>query len=165
MDDARDPFDEPDEIGERRFFDFTSPAGLPLNGSLAAASGTPSAPGPYATPIVERCETAWRTPFGELTCNQVHALLAQDMGTAWLAKPALDFTRRYPDAYVAAYSGDMLLLCLRKAEVMHAHAPLEFRALLAAAPDHMEPLFGWSREQLREAQTLLAAATAVACGA
>ncbi len=164
MDSVQDPFREPDFIGDHRFFEIVDLDGLPPNGTLAGTSGAPASQGPYATSLVERCEIAWRTPFAELTCGQVRTLLSQGMGLEWLAKPALAFALRRPDAYVANYPGEMLLLCLQAAKEMNAVAPAAFRALLDASPTLIDQLFGWSRSELRRAQDILAAAQATVRG-
>ena len=144
------------------FFDLASRTSVPLDRSLADLSGFPPSPGPHATSMIQRCETAWSTPLKGLTCKQVRLLLGQQMGLAWLGKPILDFVGRWPEAMVTNYPGEMALLALRAAPELLEHAPVELREWLQGDFGWMDAAFGWDEEGelLAEAKWALAAARA-----
>lgn len=149
-------------LEHRRFFDLVDLAGLPPQGTLEGASGLKSDPGPYPTSLVERGETAWRTPFGDMTCEQVRLMVEQKMGLQWLGRPALVFAVRYPDALITNYPGEMALLCLKAADDLVQHAQPEFGAWVRGDFAWMDDVFSWSRPMLREAKAALGRAREVA---
>lgn len=151
-----------DYLGDHRFFDLVDLAGLPPQGTLENASGSRSDPGPYATSLIERGETAWRMPFRDMSCEQVRLMVEQKMGLQWLGRPALAFAVRYPDALITNYPGEMALLCLRAADELAQHAQPEFGDWLQGDFGWMDDLFSWSRSMRREAKAALDNAREVA---
>ena len=149
---------EEEDIADRCFFEFVELGALPPNGTFEGASGQRASDGPYETSLVERCETAWRTPYRNLSCAQVSTLVAQKMGLQWLGRPALEFARRYPAATIQYYPGEMVLFCLRAAEELATVAQPEFAEWLRGDFGWMEEVFGSSRPLLREAQNALSEA-------
>ena len=152
---------EPEYLRDRPFFDFADQGGLPDRGSLAGATGLPAADPPYPTSLVRSGETAWRTPFAELSCEQARLMLEQKLGLEVLAAPIMSFIKRFPRALISNYPGEMELMVLRAADEFLRHEPREFRAWLAADPDWLDA-FAWSRSLLREAREAFAAARAMA---
>ena len=148
--------EDPDYLADHRFFDLVDLGGLPPQGSLEAASGLKSNPGPYATGLIERGETAWRTPFRELSCESVRTLVEQKFGLQWLGRPAIAFASAYPGAAITNYPGEMGLLCLRAADELAEWAQPDFARWLASDFGWMDEVFGWSRALLKEAGEALA---------
>lgn len=151
-----------DYLNNRRFFDLVDLAGLPPQGTLEKASGLKSDPGPYATSLIKCGESAWRTPFREMTCEQVRLMVEQKMGLQWLGRPALAFAARYPDALITNYPGEMALLCLMAADDLARHAQPEFGDWIQGDFGWMDDLFSWSRSMRREAKAALDSAREVA---
>jgi hypothetical protein len=149
-------------LEHRRFFDLVDLAGLPPQGTLEGTSGVKSDSGPYPTSLVERGETAWRTPFREMTCEQVRLMVEQKMGLQWLGRPALAFAARHPDALITNYPGEMALLCLEAAEDLAEHAQPEFGAWIQSDFGWMDDVFSWSRSMRREAKAALERAREIA---
>ena len=123
-----------------------------------------SDPGPFETSLIERCETAWRTPYRELTCEQVRTLLSQRMGIHWLATPILGFNVLYPAATITNYPGEMVLLSLRAATDLLAAAPDTFRNWLSGDFDWFAEVFGWDKRLLGEAEAALGSARELVAG-
>ena len=140
------------------FFRVIDPGGLPPRGSLEGASGQKSDPGPYPTNLVEECETAWRTPFRELTCAQVSTLAGQRMGLEWLGRPAIAFAVRYPLATIRNYPGEMGVSCLRAAAELSAFAQPDFGEWLKGSFAWLDRVRDWSPKFRDEVKNLLAAA-------
>ena len=149
-------------LADVRFFELVDPGVLPLDGTLERASGLTSDPGPYATSLIAGVETAWRTPYRDLTCEQVRKLLGQKMGLEQLAEPILRFVVLYPTSTVANYPGEMGLLTLKAATEFLAFAPLPFRDWLSGDFGWLDEAFGWSRSLRREAEQALSRARALA---
>lgn len=153
--------EEPECLRDRRFFDLADQCGLPDRGTLAGATGLPAADPPYATSLVRDVETAWRTPFAELSCEQARLMLGQKMGLEVLAAPIISFIQRFPQAFISSYPGEMELMVLRAADEFLRHDPCGFRAWLGTEPAWIMA-FDWSRPLRREAHEALAAARAKA---
>ena len=151
-----------DYLGHRRFFDLVDLARLPPQGTLEGASGFKSDPGPYETSLIKRGETAWRTPFADMTCEQVRLMVEQKMGLQWLGRPALAFALRYPEAEITNYPGEMALLCLEAVDDLAEHAQPEFSDWVRGDFGWMEDLFSWSRSELRRAKEALERAREIA---
>ena len=144
-----------DDLYDVRFFDLVDLGGLPPQGTLEGASGFKSHPGPYETNLIERVETAWRTPYRDLSCAQVSTLVAQKMGLEWLGRPALEFASRYPLATIQYYPGEMGVSCLRAAAELMKIAPPEFRLWMSGDFGWIEEAFGCSRSFLKEVRAEL----------
>jgi hypothetical protein len=155
-----DDVDEPEYLGDRRFFDFADRSGLPPAGTLAGATGLQAAEAPFATDLVRNVAIAWHTPYADLTCEQVRLLLGQKMGLSVLALPIMSFIQRCPHAPITNYAGEMELLALRAAEDFLPEARDAYRSWLAGDFSWMDEVFGWSRPRARDAQEALAAARA-----
>jgi CDI immunity proteins len=149
-----------EDFEDQRFFALVGLGGLPPKGTLEGASGVQADEGPYATRLIERVRRAWRTPYPELTCEQVRTLLGQKMGLEWLAEPILRFIGRYPMATITNYPGEMSLLTLRAAEEFLSFAPHSFQAWLNSDLGWLDEAFGWSRQLRREADEALCSARA-----
>ena len=147
-----------DDLYNVRFFDLVELGGLPPQGTLEGASGFKSDPGPYATGLIERVETAWRTPYRDLTCAQVSTLVEQKMGLQWLGAPALEFASRYPLATIQYYPGEMGVSCFRAAAELMKVAQAEFRIWMSGDFGWIEEAFGWSPSFLKEVKAELAKA-------
>lgn len=141
------------DFGHARFFDIVDLGDLPPQGSLEGASGFKSNPGPYPTNLVETGETAWRTPFRELTCPQVSTLVEQKMGLEWLGRPAIAFATRYPFASIQYYPGEMGVHCLRAAKDLSRVAQPEFGKWLKSSFNWLDRVRDWPsafREEMKE---------------
>lgn len=149
------------DLYDAMFFDLVELDGLPPDASLESMSGMPSNPGPYATPLIEQCETAWRTPFPQLTCETVLTLVGQKMGLEWLGVPAIEFARRHPKATIV-YPGDMTLACLQAASELLSVAAVEMKAWLQGDFEWMDETYSWEGAPLWEARSELAFARALA---
>lgn len=149
-------------VGDVPFFEMVDLGGLPPHGTLEGMSGLKSDPGPYATSLVERGETAWRTPFGALTCEQVRLMVEQKLGLQWLGRPALAFARRCPPALITNYPGELPLLCLMAADELGRHAQPEFGDWVRGDFGWMDEVFSWSRSLRREAEAALEKAREIA---
>ena len=145
-------------LGDEAFFAMVDLGELPPQSTLERASGLKSEPGPYATKLIERVERAWRTPFRELTCEQVRSLLGQQMGLDWLAEPILEFVERYPATAITNYPGEMGLLALRAAEKLFRFAPEKVITWLRGDFSWMDEAFGSSSGLRREAESALGTA-------
>jgi hypothetical protein len=95
-----------------------------------------------ATSLIQRATSAWKTPFDELTCEQLRLLLGQDLGTPWVAPLACLIVTRRPNATVSFYPGDLAQAILRNFPAVFAADPEGAREVLAAD-------FAWI-ERLRE---------------
>jgi hypothetical protein len=156
---------EPEHLGDRRFFESVGLGGLPAAGTVAGKAGPcPARPSylPEPTSLVLRVEEAWRTPYPELTCEQVRTLLEQKMALEALANPILEFAARYPTAIISNYQGEMGLMVLRAADDFLLHAPVRFRDWLSGDFGWMNEAFEWSRRLRSEANEALTAARAAA---
>lgn len=149
---------EEDYLGKTCFFDLVGYGGLWPTASLESVSKQRSSYGPYETDLVRRIEEAWRTPFRDISAEQVRLLLGQRTGLAWLGRPILEFVIRFPQATVTNYAGEMVLLTLRAAEEMKAAARSEFSAWLTGDFSWMDDTFGWDEALRREATSALQAA-------
>ncbi|HYJ81369.1 MAG TPA: hypothetical protein VEW26_00780 [Allosphingosinicella sp.] len=161
-----DAFFEPEYLGDRPFFEFVDLGGLPAVGTVAGRAGPCPERPEYMrrepSSLVLEVEEAWRTPYLNLTCEQVRTLLSQKMALEPLADRILEFAERYPTATVTNYSGEVGLLVLRAAEEFLRHSPARFRFWLSGDFDWMDEAFGFSRSLRREADEALAAARAAA---
>jgi hypothetical protein len=163
--DSEDDFVEPEYLGDRRFLEFVGLGGFPAAGTIAGKAGPcPTRPDYLSDPtnLVLCVEEAWRTPYPDLSCEQVRTLLEQKMALEALADPILDFAARHPTAIISNYQGEIGLLVLRAAEDFLVHAPVRFRSWLDGDFGWMEEAFGWSRSLRREAEDALAAARSAA---
>jgi hypothetical protein len=135
---------DPNYLADERFFRLVE---MPAyrGGSLEVVSGAPARRSGFETPMIERLETAWRTPFADLRCSEVAGLLVQKMGLDWLAKPIVIFVRRYPDSDCGYYPGDMMANMLRAADDFVRHAQPEFGEWLAQDLFWLDDMFTWSR--------------------
>jgi hypothetical protein len=164
-DDFSDDYVEPEYLGDRRFFEFVDLGGLPAAGTVAGKAGPCPTPSDYlreATSLVLRVQEAWRTPYPDLTCEDLRTLLEQKMALEALAEPILEFAARYPKAMITNYEGEMGLLVLRAADDFLVHAPTSFRDWLRGDFGWMDEAFGWSRPLRREAEVALTAARTAA---
>jgi hypothetical protein len=147
-----------EDFHDARFFDLVDLGGLPPHGSLEAVSGMKSGPGPHATSLIERGETAWRTRFCALSCAQVSLLVEQKMGLQWLGRPAIAFATRYPLATIQYYPGEMGVFCLRAGAELARFAQPEFGVWVSGNSSWIQKAFGWSPDLLREVNAELKAA-------
>lgn len=145
-----------------RFFDLVPFGELPPDGSLEGASGMKARRGGYETSLVECGETAWMTPYRELSCAQVSTLVSQKMGLRWLGRPALAFATRYPLATIQYYPAEMGVFCLRAADQLAEFAQPEFGAWLAGNCSWTQQAFQWDRKLLRQVNAELRAARRLA---
>jgi hypothetical protein len=143
------------------FFTLVDLDGLPPQGTLEGASGRKSMPGPYATSLIELGETAWRTPFRDLTCSVVSTLLEQKAGLQWLGRPAIQFASRYPTAEIQYYPGEISLSCLRAAAELSRVARPEFETWVRGDFAWIRKAYGWSPRFLSEVEATLEAARLV----
>lgn len=141
-----------------RFFDLVDLGALPPHGTLEGASGLKSDLGPYLTNLIDACETAWRTPFRDLTCVQVSTLLEQKMGLEWLGRPAIAFAVRYPFASIQYFAGEMAVHCLRAANDLSRVAQPEFEKWLKSNFAWIDRVRDWPPAFREEVKALLAAA-------
>jgi len=146
------------DFEHRRFFDLIDLGELPSHGSLEGASGLKSNSGPYPTNLVETGNLAWRTPFRDLSCAQVHTLAEQKMGLEWLGRPIIAFATKYPFATIRNYAGEMAVLCLRAADELSRVAQPEFGRWLKGNFAWLDRVRGWSPTFRYEVKAALAAA-------
>lgn len=148
------------QLDEDCFFDLVDIGELPPSVTLEQISGLKGSAPPYATNMVQWAEEAWRTPFAELTCEQVRLLVSQKMGLEWLGKPAIGFARQHPDAIITNYPGEMVLLCLRAAPDLAEVAREEFVDWLSDDFGWMDRVYEWDEEEDLVAQANMALAAA-----
>lgn len=156
---------EPDEdnyLADVPFFTLVGLGDLWPPSSLEHVSGERLRREGHETDMIRRVEEAWRTPFRDLTCEQARLLLSQKWGLEWLGPAIVEFVRRYPDAIVTNYAGEMGLLSLRAADPLLAAAGPAFIAWLDEDFGWMDYVFGWNRELTREARLALASACLLA---
>ena len=145
-----------DYLAETRFFEMVATGDLPPSKSLEEITGLKGGEPPYVTDLVRRAEEAWRTPLEMLTCEQVRLFVGQKMGLEWLGKPAIEFARRYPEAVITNYPGEMVLLCLRAADELAEIARPDLAEWLAHDFGWMDRVFDWDDEEDLVAQAKVA---------
>ena len=114
---------------------------------------------PYEeTELVATVRRAWEKPLSELTGYEFGTLVSQGFALEWIAPHAIEVARRYPNAEIASFEGDLTYALLRYADEVHQLQPELFRhwrttdvesvADLAEPPDEEESYLDPSFQEL-----------------